>query len=99
MASYSVAAGKRGAYDKALVASTVDTVTFTDDVDSVEIVTDGTAKIYVTVDGTTPTVSGATTIIVPAALGIRTIPTLSSGAPVVKLITSGTPTYSVAKAS
>lgn len=99
MAAYSVATGKRGAYDKVLVASTVDTVTFADDIDSVEIVTDGTSKIYVTVNGDTPAVSDAATIIVPAALGIRTIPTPSSGAPAIKLISAGTPTYSVAKAS
>lgn len=96
MASYSVAAGERGAHRKTLVASTVDTVTFSRDVDMVEVLNlDGAAEIYFTTDGSTPTVGGANTDVLPAAVNAveRDVPT--SGATVVKLISSGTPMYSV----
>jgi hypothetical protein len=90
-----------------LVASTVATVTL-DLVDSGRIVSrqkrvevinrDGAAEIYFTVDGTTPTVAGDDCFVLPAAMG-----SLEVGAPkgtptVVKLISSGTPTYSVGPA-
>lgn len=100
MASYSVSASEHGAYAKTLVASTVDTVTFDKDVDTVEVVSDGSAAIYVTVDGSTPTVAGAATYELPAdAIAVRRIVVPTSGDTVVKLISSGTPVYSVAEAS
>jgi hypothetical protein len=102
MASYSVTAGQRGAYAKTLVASTVDTITFTDDLSRIEVgTTDGAAAIYFTVDGSTPTVAGASTYIIPGvANAVREITEVPSVAQLstVKLISSGTPTYWVAKA-
>lgn len=95
MASFTIAAGNRAAHDKTLSADTVDTVTFTDDYGQVEIVTDGAAKLYCTIDGSTPTVGGAKTLILPAAIGTLTIDAPGGTPPVVKLISSGTPTYSV----
>jgi ABC-type Fe3+-hydroxamate transport system substrate-binding protein len=102
MASYTVAAGKVGAYEKTLVGSTVDTVTFADTVDRVEVINHDTALIlYVRLDSTDPTVSGAEGVVVPP--GVRTInvrrfdPT--QNATEVRVISSGTPKYSVAKAS
>lgn len=98
MASYSIAAGEIAAYGKTLVASTVDTVTFTSsDREMVRVYNDtGTAVIHFTVDGSTPTVNGATTYRVPAVAGAYTSAEVrTAGATVVKLISSGTPTYSV----
>lgn len=105
MASYSVAAAERGAYGKTLVASTVDTVTFADDRARIEVVSDGTAAIYFTVNGTTPTVGGAATYEIPAgSAAVREVAVDfgsrdQAGGSVVKLISSGTPKYSVAEAS
>jgi hypothetical protein len=98
MAKYTVAAGQVGAHDKTLAANVVDSVSF-EDADHfgyAEVLSDGTAAIYVSVDGTDPTVSGSNTYIVPAIASARVVPV---GEKPVKLISAGTPTYSVAKAS
>lgn len=98
MASYTVPAGDIGAYEKTLTASTVDTVTFTGtDVAELDIVTDGTAAIYVRFDGTNPTVGGTPCHLVPAVAGVWSYAPRTAGATVVKLISTGTPKYSVAK--
>lgn len=100
MASYTVAADLHGAYAKTLVANTVDTVTFTDDIDRVEVTSNGAAAVYVTVDGSTPTVAGAGTFELPAgAASVREIAVPTAGGTVVKLISAGTPVYSVAETS
>lgn len=98
MASHTVASGAVGAHHKTLTASTVDTVTFADDIKDVEIVSNGSAALYVTTDGTAPTVGGATAHYLPASASVRTVRVLGSSGTVVKLISSGTPTYSVARA-
>lgn len=81
-----------------LAASTVDTVTLDADYAFVEIVNrDGSAEIYATVDsGVTPTVGGAGCDVLPAAMGSLVIDATAYGPPtIVKLISSGTPAYSV----
>lgn len=95
MASYSVAAGEIAAYNKTAVAATVDTITFADDRGTVRVYNDsGTAAIFFTVDGTTPTVNGATCYRVAATVGGWT--DVAAGATkTVKVISSGTPVYSV----
>ena len=45
----------------------VDTFTFASDLDSVTIISNGTAAAYYTLDGSTPTVSGANCFPLPAA--------------------------------
>lgn len=105
MATSTVAADERGAYSKTLTASTVDTVTVTkragqaDYSTRVEVTNlDGAAAIYFTVDGSAPTVGGAKTFELPAAVGSREISTDAVGSDaVVKLISVGTPKYSVAR--
>lgn len=104
MASYEVAAGKVGAHAKALVADTVDTVTFKTRAASVEVVSDGTAELYFSIDGTTPTVGGDNCYYLPATASSREVPVpteaLVGGAEVVvKLISHGTTHYSVARVS
>jgi hypothetical protein len=58
MASYAVTADQAGAWEKTPVAATVDTVTFTDDLNHVTVVNEGTTGLYFTVDGSTPTSAG-----------------------------------------
>jgi hypothetical protein len=94
VASYTVASGLIACHDKVLTASTVDTVDFAEDTEYVEIVSSGDAKIYVSADGSTPTVSGGNTYVVPAVACARTFRHWKPDG-VVKLISSGTPTYSV----
>jgi hypothetical protein len=94
MASYAVGAGEVGVH-KTLVAATVDTVTFNHDCSRVEVTNrDGSAEIYFTADGTTPTVGGNTVQMLPAAISVSVV-TAYGGNSVVKLISSGGPAYSV----
>jgi hypothetical protein len=98
MASYSVTAGNKAVYDKTLVANTADTVTFADNVDRVEIITDGAAELFVRVseDGAAATVGGANTDMLPAGgSSSLDLPSPGIGGTVVSLISSGTPKYSV----
>lgn len=111
MASYDVPNGHVGAHEKTLVASTVDTVTFLVGdgstpgwgraPTSVEVITDGAADIYVTVDGSVPTVAGTACWRVPAYPGASVIDVHDSNLTdpvVVKLLSAGAPTYSVSRA-
>lgn len=96
MASVAVAAGQKGTHGT-LVAATVDTVTFTGiDFNEVEVLNrNGAAEIYFTVDGTAPTVGGTNCYVLPAAITSAIVGVPTTGATVVKLISAGTPTYSV----
>lgn len=99
MASYTLGAGAHGAYEKQLAANTVDTVTFPEDLDRVEVVGDGIAALYFTVDGSTPTVAGDATLNLPiGAVAVREVGVPTAGKTIVKLISAGTPKYSVAAA-
>lgn len=89
--------GQRAAHAITLSASTVDTVTYPCHVPEVEVVSlDGSSPIYFTVDGSTPTVGGVGTYVIPAAIGSRTVRVAVKGdVTVVKLISVATPIYSV----
>lgn len=77
-------------------AGTAETVNFSDNVQSVEVVNrTGTADIYFTIDGSTPTVGGDNTYVVPAALGAAQRIGSAPGTDVVKLISASTQAYSV----
>ncbi len=111
MTSYTVPNGHVGAHKKTMAASTVDTVTFQLGSPGtpgwaavprrVEIITDGADDIYVTVDGSDPTVAGTSCWRVPAMPGATVIEVSDSDPTdevVVKLISPGTPVYSVSRA-
>lgn len=111
MASYTVPAGHVGAHDKTLVASTVDTITFEVGSTSqpgwgklpqrVEVLTDGSYDIYLTLDGTAPTVGGTHCWRIPALAGATVVDVRDSNpsdAVVIKMISAGTPRYSVSRA-
>lgn len=95
-----VATGDRGVHAITTSANIVDSVTFTArDCDAVEVLSDGAADLYVTVDGSTPTVAGNNTDRLPAgAPSVRVISVPTSGATEVQLKSSGTVKYSVTEA-
>jgi hypothetical protein len=98
MADHSIAASDRAKHDFALTASTVDTVTFTGtDVGTLQIQSDGTAAVYYTLDGSTPTVGGGNCFRIPAAVSVDEVQPQTGSATVVKLISSGTPTLSIVR--
>lgn len=105
MATTTVAADERGAYAKTLTAATVDTVNVTASAGQrastrVRVVNlDGAAAIYFTLDGTAPTVGGAKTYELAAVAGAAQAISVDVKAVdvVVKLISSGTPKYSVSR--
>jgi hypothetical protein len=96
-----VAAGQIGTYEQQLIANTVLTVNFTDDLDNVEVITNGAAAVYFTVDGSTPTIPsgavGSSCYYLPAAAGSKEVHPPTAGGTTVKLISSGTPTISIAR--
>lgn len=94
MATYT---GKR-IISATLTANVVDTVTLDADYTAVEILNrDGTAEIYATTDGgPTPTINGDNCDVLPAVIGALTLDATAYGtATVVKLISAGTPAYTV----
>jgi hypothetical protein len=96
VANHTVAADEVGAYNKQLAAATADKVTFGGDVDQVEVFGDGTAAIYFTVDKTVPVVEGAHTYELPNGLpSSRVVSVPTAGDTEVRLISAGTPHYSV----
>lgn len=99
MAAYSVSAAQVGAHAKTLVANTVDTVTFADDVARIEVVSDGAAELYFTVDKPAPAVGDPAAFYMPAVPGVREVEAPQGGETVVRLISAGTPKYSIARAS
>jgi hypothetical protein len=100
MASYSVAADHVGAHEKQLAPATVDTVTFASDLAEVEVISDGSADIYVSFGaGNAPTVAGSQCWRVPAGSGGAVFQPRTSGPTVVNLISAGSPVYSVARTS
>lgn len=80
-----------------LVASTVTTVTLPSNVTQLEVLNrSGSAEIYFTVDGSTsPTVGGNDCYVLPASIGATIVSSQDTANTVVRLISSGTPTYSV----
>ena len=79
-----------------LVASTVKTITLAVDANKVNICNvDGSAEVYITVDGTTPSIGGDGAWVLPAAIGDLELEVTGPGNTVVKLISAGTPKVSV----
>lgn len=100
MANYTVAVGAVAVHDKQLAANVADKVTFTgQDLDVVEILSDGAAAIFVAFGAAAvPTVGGPNCYQIPAAAGSSVFRVHTSGDTVVHLISAGTPTYSVCRA-
>lgn len=111
MTDYEVPNGHVGVHEKTLVAAEIDAVTFAvgdpgtanwaRPPKQVEVLSDGVDNIYVTTDGSDPTVAGTHCYRVMAAAGSTVIDVRDSNdrdAVVVKLISAGAPEYSVCRA-
>lgn len=99
MAAYTTSAGDVGVAAKATAANTVDTVTLQPYIGTIEIISDGAAALYVTLNGVVPTVAGNTSYVLPAVACQREFTLPASVSPsqaiVVRLISAGIVTYSV----
>jgi hypothetical protein len=100
MAEYKVSRRAIGAHAKTLEPDTVDTVVFTDDLRQIEVVSDGAAEIYFTVDRDAPEVGDEFAYFLPAVPSSRIVkaPEGVRQGTQVHLISPGEPNYSVAKA-
>lgn len=82
-----------------LVASTALAVTLSADYQRIEVLNvTGTAAVYFSVDGSTPTIAATGTFVVPGAIQALVVPTpdyQNGGNTVVTLISVGTPSVSV----
>jgi len=100
VAEHTVAAGDQGKYEILLAAGVETTVTFSEDLDRVEISNDnGAGRVYFTVDGTPATVRGANCRQLPAALHYAQVGVYRNGPTVVRLISEAATMVSVAKAT
>jgi hypothetical protein len=100
VAKFQIAKSEVGLYEETLAANAVDTVEFASNLPKVEVSKDDGAAIYFTVDGGEPSVKGKGCYYLPAGFGsVREVLSKPNQPTVVKLISAGTPTYSVAKVS
>lgn len=100
MADIVVALGDVSSGRFVLTANEVSTVTFTENIGAVQIITDGGAAVYYTVDGRDPVVDGPQTFEIPAAAGLASNDTANTpgAGDVVKLVSTGTPSVRVERA-
>jgi hypothetical protein len=83
----------RAKHVAAMTANTMDTITVSGDSKFIEVANRGSSDIYFTVNGDVPTVGGDNTYIVLASAAL--IVPSADKPDVVKLISAGTPAYSV----
>lgn len=97
MATYAVAtlSNEIGTPAFTLVADTVDTVQFDRDLGGLEIISDGAAAIWYTLDGTTPEVNGDRSYYLPAAPCVDRRDPPQNASTTIKFISPGTPTVRV----
>jgi len=97
MAEYEVERGGVGLHEKTLTPNEVDVVHFAQNFSRVEVYSDGTAPLYVTVDAGAPSVGGSDAWFLPAEPSVRVMPSKENVATSVRLISSGAVTYSISK--
>jgi hypothetical protein len=97
MASATIAAGQIAHHSAAMVAATLDTITFTGDRPRLKLTfTSGTTPIFFTTDNSAPTVGGTASRVLAPVVGQEVfVEPPTAGDAIVKLISSGTPTYSI----
>lgn len=94
--TYTVTAGNVGTASFTLTANEVDTVNFAEDLRVVDVVSDGAAAVWYTLDGSSPTVGGAGCYYIPAGgAAVDTREPRTSSGTVVKLISAGAPVLRV----
>jgi hypothetical protein len=101
MSTFTMAATDVGLYAKTLAASTEDRVTVnrsrSGDAIAVTVISDGAAALYFTTDGTAAVVAAVNTYELPAGVVSRLSVLLPVGVTEVRLISAGTPKYSVSR--
>ena len=97
MADHKVPLNAIAAHDVTLTANTVERFTFPDNVDAVEILSDGAEDIYFTLDGSSPVVAGPNTYRIQAVMGSTVVTPTAYGPTTVALISSGSPNVSVGR--
>lgn len=96
MATYTVAAGEISAQDKVLAANVADTVTFVDPIASLEVLSDGSAAVYVSTQSAFPAAVGSAHCRkIPAGATNAITIRMPGNTQTLTLISTGTPTYSV----
>src|SRR5690242_1280724 len=95
---YTVAANDIAKHAFTLTANTVETVTFAGNIAAAEVISDGAAACFYTVDGSTPAVNGGNCYILPAGTTSVDTRRMDGSADVLKFISTGTPTLSVQRA-
>ena len=92
MASYTVASNDNGVGAWTLVAGQVDTVTFTDNISIVRVISDGAAEAVVTFDGSTPTMptpgASTRTLRLPVGMACERQVSIQGTADTVKFLSS-----------
>lgn len=96
MADVTVAAGEIGTDLITLVADTIYEVAFSEDITSIEVISDGAAAIWWTCDGTDPETGVGWYM--PAQPSIDEREPNTGSLTVVKLVSAGTPTVRVQRA-
>jgi hypothetical protein len=95
MTAYTISSGERAVHSKQLAAGVSDTVTLEDGSDGLEVLSDGSAALFFSVDGTTATVGGGHCYELPQdATSANLAVSLAPGA-TVSLISSAGVVYSV----
>jgi hypothetical protein len=97
MPDYQIAAGGYGTPKFALVAGQVSTVTFAEDISTLEVYTDGTAEVWWTADGSTPNAATGHGYFLPAFPSAEDREPPTGGATVIKLVSTGTPMVRVGR--
>jgi hypothetical protein len=99
--TYTLALTDLGLYGKTLTANSEDQITVARshafDVVALALLSDGTAAMYFTTDGTAPTVGGANTRELPAGAIAQLTFSLPLNQTTVRLISAGTPKYSLTR--
>lgn len=99
MATYTVAAGKRGVRAKTLGANTEDIINFSEDISAVEVyVESGSATVYFSTDRSAATVAGDNTDPVAPGSAVTT-EVWTGGNSQIRLISSATAVYNVSRTS
>lgn len=93
MPDINLSAGSVGTTTVTLTASAVQIVNFAEDIQSVEVYSDGIAPVWWTCDGTTPAVGVG--YYIPAVVGVDSRQPRVSGTTSVRLFSTGTPTVRV----
>lgn len=78
-----------------LTANVEDRLEFKTSFEEIEVTSDGVEALYFTVDGSPPKIGGAQSHRLPRVPSTRTVEVPGGGNTVVRLISEGTPTYSV----